>query len=184
MLKLTVLWKIMASNMQKIFVLSFGWSVTSGLWKISGLVSEFFEKTHTFPFTARFWKWLNHYNVLEWKEHWWFTQRGWMKWAPSVKPLLLHIKNVSSGRCSLLGFCNMWCFHLFSLYFVSCHLTHLYTISTRVSGPGLVYDVTPEKIEKFSFDPCNSLLALSFSSSWILLTYISLATTMKQWSYI
>lgn len=54
MLKLTVLWKIMASNMQKIFVLSFGCSVTSGSWKISGLVSEFFEKTHTFPFTARF----------------------------------------------------------------------------------------------------------------------------------
>ena len=34
-----------------------------------------------------------------------------------------------------------------------CHLTHIYTITTHASGPGLVLDVTPEKIEKFSFDP-------------------------------
>lgn len=30
------------------------------------------------------------------------------------------------------------------------------------SGPGLVLDVTPEKIEKFSFDPCKVLLPLMY----------------------
>lgn len=29
-----------------------------------------------------------------------------------------------------------------------------------ITGPGLIYDVTPEKIEKFSFDPCENLYFL------------------------
>nr|GMD95082.1 anthranilate phosphoribosyltransferase, chloroplastic-like isoform X2 [Ipomoea batatas] len=29
-------------------------------------------------------------------------------------------------------------------------------------GPGTVLDITPEKIEKFAFDPCNNLTLSSF----------------------
>lgn len=111
------MWKIMSSNMQKNWALPFEWSVTSGSWKIASSVLECFWKTYTFPFTARFWKWLKHFNVLEWKEHWWFTQRAWMKWAPLVKFLPLYIKNVSSGRRSLLVY-NLWSFHFSFPYFV------------------------------------------------------------------
>lgn len=33
---------------------------------------------------------------------------------------------------------------------------------TLPSGPGLVLDVTPERIEKFSFDPCKHMLIYGF----------------------
>lgn len=31
-------------------------------------------------------------------------------------------------------------------------------INNLNTGPGLILDVTPEKIEKFSFDPCENLV--------------------------
>lgn len=57
--------------------------------------------------------------------------------------IILKLKSISLVFILLLFFC----------FFL------LLTISV-LSGPGVVYDVTAEKIEKFSFDPCKKFKSL------------------------
>lgn len=47
---------------------------------------------------------------------------------------------------------------LFLMYVLKvCDILH---IIVELSGPGLVLDVTSDKIEKFPFDPCNYLTSI------------------------
>lgn len=47
-----------------------------------------------------------------------------------------------------------------SLHLGALYITRILLLSICYAGPGLILDVTPEKIEKFAFDPRNNLLCL------------------------
>lgn len=48
---------------------------------------------------------------------------------------------------------------MYNIYILKIANMPKYTkLSFCFTGPGLILDVTPEKIEKFSFDPCESSL--------------------------